>query len=187
MKHAGSIFVGFVFVAGAGALFAACGGSQTTDNGSQDGGGAGQKDAIASETSTVDTTPIQTVMDSATCDLSSDLTTSIPDAAIDEAGTMSTGLCLACVNQASTCKSDIDQCNLNCDCKSVVGDVITCIAKGGSQLACAAMAAGISSDAQTIGYALLACVNQNCSKECTPPTATKDGGGADGSDGSDGS
>jgi len=182
MKHAGKVVIGAVLVAGAGALFTACG--STASSGTDDAGsdGAGLK-----ETSTVDTSVMDVTasMDSATCDLSSDLTTSIPDASLDDSGTRSTGLCLACVNSASTCKMQIDACNENCDCKGVVGDVLVCIAKGGSQISCAAMAAGISQEAQTIGYSLLGCVQKYCSDQCTP-AQFKEGGASDAADDADG-
>ena len=79
----------------------------------------------------------------------------------------------------------IDACNADCDCKSVAGNILTCIAKGGSQLGCAAMAQGISSQAQAIGYALLGCVQKYCSAPCSPQVATD--GGKDAADGADGS
>ena len=178
MKHAGKVLVGAVFVVGGCALFSACG--STASNGNDDAGSDG---AAVKETSTLDTYVADTSsLDSATCDLSADLTKEIPDAALDEAGTKSTGLCLACVNTANTCKTQVDNCNANCDCKSIAGNVLTCIAKGGSQIACASMAAGVSSEAQAIGYALLGCVQKYCSAECSPQ-GFMDGGG-DSSDGS---
>lgn len=178
MKNAGKILVGAVFLTGGCALFSACGStaSTATDDGGTDG-------AIVKETSTVDSYVPETSTDSATCDLAVDLTTEIPDAALDEAGTKSTGLCLGCANTSATCKMQIDQCNANCDCKSVAGNVLTCIAKGGSQIACAAMAASVSSEAQQIGYALLGCVQKYCSAQCSPQALT-DGGGSDANDGS---
>ncbi len=179
MNKAGRVLVGAVFVTGGCALFSACGStaSSTSDDGGADG--AGLKETSTLDTSVADTSASA---DSATCDLAVDLTTEIPDAALDEAGTKSTGLCLACANTAKTCKTQIDSCNANCDCKSIAGNVLTCIAKGGSQIACAAMAAGVSSEAQTIGYALLGCVQKYCSAECSPQ-ALSDGGG-DAADGS---
>jgi hypothetical protein len=169
MKHAGKVVIGAVLVAGAGALFTACG--STASSGTDD---AGSDSAVVTETSTVDTSvmDVTTSMDSATCDLSSDLTNNIPDAALDDSGTRSTGLCLGCVNTASTCKMQIDECNADCDCKSVVGDVLVCIAKGGSQIGCAAMAANISSNAQAIGYALLGSPQSTSSSGGSGPAAT---------------
>jgi hypothetical protein len=182
-KRVGKILGGALVLSSSLLLFIACG--STSSSGPTDGG-ASNDVQVKMETGAMVMDTSMPVMDSATCDLSTDLTASIPDAALDEAGTRSTGLCLGCANQTATCKMYIDQCNANCDCKGVVGQVLECIAMGGSQIACGAMAAGISSDAQQIGFALLTCVQNNCADQCTPPSA-KDGGGTDGSntDGSD--
>jgi hypothetical protein len=172
MKNAGKILVGAVFIAGGCSLFSACG--STAANPTTDDGGT--KDAsLASETSTVDSFVPEASADGATCDLSADLTKEIPDAALDEAGTKSTGLCLACANKASTCKAQIDACNGDCDCKGIAGDVLVCIAKGGSQIACASMAASLPPAAQQIGIGLLQCVQANCAAECTPAGLTDAG------------
>lgn len=180
MKNAGKVLVGAIFVTGGCALFSACG--STASSGTDDGG----TDGAVKETSALDTsvTDVAVSMDSATCDLSADLTNNIPDAALDEAGTKSTGLCLACANTPTTCKSQIDACNADCECKGVAGDVLVCIAKGGGQ-GCLVMAAGLSSNAQAIGISLLNCVNQHCSAQCTPQGFT-DGGSTDAANDADG-
>ena len=172
--------VGAVLVMSGCALVVACGSTAATDTSSDGGATDGaSKDALA-ETSLTDVgSP-----DSATCDLSSDLTKEIPDAALDDSGTRSTGLCLACANQPSTCQSILQECDSNCDCKSIAGGVLTCIAKGGGETTCALMAAGVSMDAQLIGFSLLACVQTNCPDACTPQKPTTDAG-TDAGDASD--
>jgi hypothetical protein len=179
-RRVGKLFGGALVLSSSLILFIACG--STESSGPTDGGAPDV--AVQKEAATVMDTSMP-VVDSATCDLSTDLTTSIPDAAIDDGGTRSTGLCLACVNQPATCKMYVDQCNMNCECKGIAGPVLQCIAAGGALTTCGAMALSVGPDAQQIGLGLLTCVQNNCAKECIP-AALMEGGASDGStDGSD--
>jgi hypothetical protein len=177
-RRAGRIVGGAVVLSSSVMLFIACG--STSSSGPSDGGAADV--AVQKETSTVADTSMP-VVDSATCDLSSDLTMSIPDAAIDDGGTRSTGLCLQCVNQPATCKMYIDQCNANCECKGIAGPVLQCIAAGGQITTCGAMALSVGPDAQQIGIGLLMCVQSNCANECIPASLKEGGAGDGGTDG----
>src|SRR5437588_9668241 len=64
--------------------------------------------------------------DSATCDLSADFTTKIPDASIAD-GESTTGICIGCVE--AKCKKDLDSCNQYCPCQSAAAKALECYAK----------------------------------------------------------
>jgi hypothetical protein len=148
-------------------LMGACGG--TSDSNPSD---AGAGDATLDVTPVVDATtdgPKDAAADSAKCDLSEDFTTKIPDASLDDGGPRSTGLCLACLKVTDNCKANIDQCNANCECKSIIGEVLTCVGSGTDPFSCAAKS-GISpaSPGAQVGIGLLTCAQKKCGDECIP-------------------
>ncbi|HVH44394.1 MAG TPA: hypothetical protein VM925_18705 [Labilithrix sp.] len=120
--------------------------------------------------------------DSATCDLSADFTTKIPDAAIAD-GASTSGLCLACTN--AKCKEQVDACNQNCRCQEVADEALTCYLQNtANPYVCGAQVGGAGADdeTRTIAINLIVCVNSSCTKECATEeyTGPKDAGaGAD--------
>jgi hypothetical protein len=150
----------------------ACGDTATTPAATTDAGG----------TSDVTTTPTDTGAieepapsnDAATCDLSADFTTQIPDASIGDSGS-TTGECLACTKK--NCGDDINNCNADCPCQGLAGNALECyLQHQDNPTQCAAQFAGVNSTTQGIGLGLLTCVNSNCKAECATSRFTQDAG-----------
>ncbi len=111
--------------------------------------------------------------DAATCDLSADFTTEIPDASIAD-GATTTGVCLACAHVK--CQKQLDECNQDCDCQGLAGDALGCyLANSANPLLCAGNFAGVDSNTQQIAIAAVSCINSGCKKECATE-AFLDGG-----------
>jgi hypothetical protein len=106
-----------------------------------------------------------------TCDKSKSLLDGLPDATFggdagSDAGPKSTKACATCVE--TNCKSSIDKCNDSCECRSVVGGVLTCVTGGKDPLMCLQPALSASADTQAIGGELYTCVNTHCKTQCIP-------------------
>ena len=111
--------------------------------------------------------------DAATCDLSADFTTEIPDASIADGATTS-GICLQCAS--AKCKKEIDACNQDCTCQELAGDALECyLANSANPLLCAGNFAGVDTSTQQIAIGLLTCINSGCKVECATEAFT-DGG-----------
>ena len=120
--------------------------------------------------------------DAATCDLSADFSTSIPDASVADGATTS-GLCLACAE--SKCTDAVKACNASCPCQTLAGDAVGCFltnaGKAQAQLLtiCGASFAGVDSDTQTLGLAIVSCLNSKCPNECATAAFKPQDAGAD--------
>lgn len=102
--------------------------------------------------------------DAATCDLSADFTTQIPDAAIAD-GSSTTGLCVQCAN--AKCGKQVDDCNKDCPCQELAAEALDCYLKNtDNPFACAGNFAGVDQTTQQIGIALIGCINNGCKDEC---------------------
>jgi hypothetical protein len=147
-------------------LMGACGG--TSDSNPADAGAADATlDSVAPPSDATTDAPKDASVDSAKCDLSEDFSTKIPDASLDETGTRSTGLCIACLKQPTTCQADITACNADCDCKALIGDVISCVGKGGNPFQCGAGLIAAPAKAREIGLSLLQCAQKKCPEQCS--------------------
>jgi hypothetical protein len=99
-----------------------------------------------------------------------------PDAALGDSGTTASA-CLDCTK--ANCKSNLDECDNNCECRGAGIQFYTCIGKGKAPLNCLSSFGGVSSEVQTIGTGLLTCVNAACNTQCAVPSF--DAGALDGS------
>ena len=102
--------------------------------------------------------------DAATCDLSADFTTQIPDASIADGATTS-GICLQCAS--AKCKKQIDACNQDCTCQELAGEALECyLENSANPILCAGNFAGVDNSTQQIAIGLLTCINSGCKVEC---------------------
>ncbi len=136
-------------------LQACSGGTESTP--SEDAGVDAPVEA-AKDTGVTDTGGV----DSATCDLSADFSTRIPDAEVLD-GATTTGICMGCMK--SKCAKAVDGCNKNCSCQGIADKGITCYSKsGGDYAATIACIGSIPSDTKAI-LALLGCAQEQCGGE----------------------
>jgi hypothetical protein len=144
----------------AGATLMACGGDEATP------ADAGGKDTSVADTSVADTS----VPDSsdAGCAVSGNLQDLLKvDAAGIDSGGINLSVCFNCVT--TSCKSSVDQCNADCECKTGVVQFADCVGKGGKATTCGAqLVLGLSGNAQSIATGLLGCVQASCSAQCIP-------------------
>ncbi|MBX3225472.1 MAG: hypothetical protein KF795_33510 [Labilithrix sp.] len=118
--------------------------------------------------------------DAATCDLSADFTTKIPDASIAD-GASTTGICLQCANDK--CKAQVTACNQDCPCQGIVGEALECYLKNTSNpLVCAGSLAAVDDNTRNLGIALIGCINSGCKDECATAALQPDGGADAGPD-----
>lgn len=139
------------------------------------GGGETVSEPIDSGADVVDAGPKDTgpdAQDSATCDLSADFTTKIPDASIADGATTS-GICMGCVN--TNCRKEVAACNHDCSCQNLANNALECYIKT-QKLSCAASFAGAGSSTQKLGIALFGCVNDSCQTECAVNSFIQDAG-----------
>jgi hypothetical protein len=151
----------------------ACGSTETVTP-SADGGGP---DVVADKAPVKDTAPPDD--DAATCDLSADFTSDIPDAAIAD-GASTSGLCVQCAN--SKCAKEVDNCNLDCPCQGLAASALDCYLKNTADpTVCAAgfIGSGIEQSTQNIGIALLTCINSKCKDDCATASFQDAGKDAD--------
>ncbi len=136
-----------------------------------DGGADGAQDARARDATldVADTGP--------SCDLTGDFWEDIPDAALTDGGT-TTGICLGCLQDH--CQELLDECNTDCNCRTVVGDFLACYLESGEVLSCfTASSASPSSKTQQIGQQLYGCLQSSCEPECSFETNTDAGDASD--------
>ena len=86
---------------------------------------------------------------------------------VPDSGVVEGPLACAACSQAK-CTADVDACGANCECRTVVTEVITCVATGGDPLGCAAPAFGASKDAQAIAMSLFQCSQSKCAACANP-------------------
>ncbi|HVJ89289.1 MAG TPA: hypothetical protein VM580_05755 [Labilithrix sp.] len=111
--------------------------------------------------------------DAATCDLSADFTTKIPDASLAD-GASTTGLCVQCANE--TCSTQVSRCNADCDCQGIAAETLDCFVKNpGNPLACAGSLANVGNSTRQLAFALVTCISAGCSEACATD-ALLDGG-----------
>lgn len=140
----------------------ACGGDATTEPIAAD---AAAEAAPVVDSGPTDTGAPDVEVDAATCDLSTNLTSGIPDASIAD-GASTTGVCLGCVS--AKCKTSVDKCNLDCTCKGLANTALDCYTKTPDPIACGAgfVSAKVPSSTRNIGISLFQCVAQSCKSEC---------------------
>jgi hypothetical protein len=113
------------------------------------------------------------------CDPKGDPLKGIPDASLAD-GASTTGVCIGCLE--SKCKAEIAKCAADCPCQNIAGDALTCYTKNAQNPAvCLGSFAGVPKATQTIGLALIGCVNSSCGVECAVSAFNPDAG--DGGDG----
>ncbi len=156
-------------VAAVGAL-EACGGNE--DNG--DAGPDATSDAppdVAKEAAA------ETGVD-ASCGNDADLTQYLPsaDASFDVDAGLNISACTGCLK--TSCGTDINACNTDCDCRQSVIDAVTCVTQGGSFESCGGNA--ILNGDQNVQN-LFTCALSSCGPICIPQDggAPKDGGSLD--------
>ncbi len=136
----------------------ACGETEPTPATSADSGA----DVVVDSGEQKDTAPPDE--DAATCDPSADFTKGIPDASIAD-GASTSGLCLQCAH--AKCKKQIDACNHDCTCQELAADGLDCYVKNTTNpMVCAGAFLGVDQNTQTLGLAVLGCINQGCKEEC---------------------
>lgn len=143
------------------AIVTACGGNE--DNG--DAGPDATSDAVPDVAK--DSAPDVT---DAGCKNDVDLTSYLPsaDASFDVDAGINISQCTGCLK--TSCGTDINACNQDCDCRQDVVDVVTCVANGGAFQTCAIAALG-NQNVQN----LFSCALGSCSSVCIPA----DGGAKD--------
>jgi hypothetical protein len=146
------------------------------------GGTSSATDAGTDATTTPDVTTKETGPDAiveAGCSTDANISNlPLPDAALNDAGATVSG-CAACLN--TSCKSDIADCQDNCECREAVVGFYDCVAKGSALINCATSLLGLQGQqAQQIGQSLLLCANAFCRTECGVPSFG-DGGPQDAS------
>lgn len=134
-------------------------------------------DAVVTETGPADTGAKDGGSDSQTpCDTSKDFLADVPDADIAD-GASSSGVCLGCLK--NKCKSSLDMCNVDCNCREVVSGALDCYAKGGQVIQCVlGSKTQPTMKTQQIGLALFGCMQQSCNDECAVDEFLPDGGDA---------
>jgi hypothetical protein len=169
------------------AVASGCGGSTNsggpTDSGTSDVT-ADHTEAAAAEAAADTSPPQDTGSDACAIDAS---LTSIPDAAIGDAGATTEG-CFSCIE--ANCGSDLAACNADCTCKTDVATLIGCIASGASAVTCGS---GVLGGNDTAATALLECIagpllggsGPGCLTQCGF-TLPSDGGGKEGGEGGGG-
>lgn len=141
----------------------ACGGDDTKG----DGGPDATTDAPADVAKDV----APDVLD-ASCANDVDLTQYLPsaDASIDvDAGNVNLAQCTGCLK--TSCGTDINSCNADCDCRQTIIDAVTCVTQGGSPQTCFGTAL-LNGDQTTQN--LFSCALGSCGSICIPGDA---GGG----------
>ena len=108
----------------------------------------------------------------ASCANDVDLTQYLPsaDASFDVEAGINIGACTDCLK--SSCGTDINACNADCDCRQTIIDAVTCITQGGSPQTCFTTAL-ITGDQTT--QDLFSCAIGSCGSVCLP----SDAGGGD--------
>jgi hypothetical protein len=144
------------------AVVTACGG----DSGLNDAGPDATTDA------TQDVAKDVVPPNDAGCANDVDLTQYLPsaDASFDVDAGLNITACTGCLK--SSCGTDINACNQDCQCRQDIVDVVTCVAQGGSFQSCALSALG-NQNVQN----LFTCALTSCGSICLP----SDGGTKDGS------
>lgn len=84
----------------------------------------------------------------------------IPDSGVVE-GPLACGAC----SQAK-CTADVDKCGASCECRTIVNDVVACVASGGDPIGCATPAFSASEDVKGIAFALFQCSQEKCADSC---------------------
>jgi len=147
----------------------ACGGED--NNG--DGGSDATTDVVA-ETATKEAGP--DVLD-ASCGNDVDLTQFLPsaDASFDVDAGLNISACTGCLK--TSCGTDINACNTDCECRQSIIDAITCVTQGGDFQTCGG--AAILNGDQNVQN-LFGCAIGNCGSICIPADAgAKDSGSTD--------
>jgi hypothetical protein len=156
-------------VAGIGVL-EACGGTEEV----KDGGADATTDVVPD----VAKEAAPDVLD-ASCANDVDLTQYLPsaDASIDvDAGGVNLAQCTGCLK--SSCGTDINSCNQDCDCRQTIIDAVTCIGQGGNPQTC--FGAALLNGDQNVQN-LFTCALGSCGSICIPADGgtPKDAGSKD--------
>jgi hypothetical protein len=169
------LVTGAVGLIAASFLIEACGETETPKTASD----AGTADVV------VDSAPPKEAAaeeDAATCDLSADFSTQIPDASIAD-GATTTGICLQCAR--NECDSELDSCNQDCDCQGFAGAALGCYLEnaGASQQViiqkCGSQFLSVSGSTRQLGLGLVSCLQTNCKTECATDALTPSDAGPD--------
>jgi hypothetical protein len=154
----------------------ACIGVLEACGGNEDNKDAGP-DATADATNDVAKDVAPDVLD-ASCANDVDLTQYLPsaDASIDvDAGAVNLAQCTGCLK--TSCGTDINACNADCDCRQTIIDAVTCVTQGGSPQTCFGQAL-LNGDQTTQN--LFSCALGSCGSICIPADAgAKDSGSTD--------
>jgi hypothetical protein len=108
------------------------------------------------------------------CDTTGEFWADIPDAALGDGGS-TTGICVGCLQDH--CQDLLDECNIDCNCRAVVGEFLECYLESGEALPCF-LAGGTSPSAKTtqIGQDLYGCLRASCQTQCAFEADAGDGG-----------
>jgi hypothetical protein len=161
-------FVALLAPLGGIAALEACGGSE--DN--KDAGPDATADGVAEAAKEAG----PDVLD-ASCANDVDLTQYLPsaDASFDVEAGINIAACTGCLK--TSCGTDINSCNADCDCRQTIIDAVTCVTQGGSPQTCFGTAL-LNGDQTTQN--LFTCALGSCSSICIPSDAgTKDSGSSD--------
>ena len=93
------------------------------------------------------------------------------------------GICLGCVD--TSCDQQLKDCNADCDCKSAVEGVLSCVLAGGQILTCGAGITGLPGNAGQLAQNLGLCLYASCRAQCAPGFSLdggKDGAANDAND-----
>ena len=114
----------------------------------------------------------------ASCANDVDLTSYLPsaDASFDVDAGVNISACTGCLK--TSCGTDINACNNDCDCRQSVIDAVTCVTQGGSFQTCGGTA--ILNGDQNVQN-LFTCALGSCGSICIPSTdgGAKDSGSSD--------
>ncbi len=149
------------------AAMIACGGDQATPTDA----------SMPKDTSVADTSVPDSSDATPPCAVDADLTQALKfDAAGIDSGGLNLQVCFDCLT--TKCKSNIDACNADCDCKTGVVTFAGCVQGGAKIQTCGAqLVLGLSGASQGIATGLLGCAQGSCASECIP----SDGGSKDAS------
>jgi hypothetical protein len=112
--------------------------------------------------------------DAATCDLSADFSTKIPDASIAD-GASTSGLCLGCAK--ANCNAEVTACNQDCPCQELASSALDCYLKNtANPILCAGNFTGVDTNTQQLGFAIISCLQDECKAECATESFVGDAG-----------
>lgn len=177
MRIRAFILCGSASLLAAGLSVVACGGSEAT---SKPGDDAGAQSADSGNQPAADGST-DAGGDPGTCDTSKDFLADIPDASLAD-GASTTGACIGCLK--TNCENVIQSCQVDCECRGFVGDVLDCYAKEQADFQGCAIQVGLSKGTPSqkvmgIAMTMVACARTSCGSECAVDQVFPEDGGSD--------